>query len=105
MKEAALGGGKMHYVLIYDVADDYMERRGEFRADHLALATEAFNRGAIVLGGALMEPTDKTMIVFTTSEDAESFALADPYVANGLVKQWRIRKWNTVIGEGCQLPV
>jgi len=28
-----------------------------------------------------------------------AFAKADPYVKNGLVKSWRVRKWATVIGE------
>jgi uncharacterized protein len=39
-----------------------------------------------------------------TPEAAESFAHADPYVRNGLVKQWRVRKWNTVLGDGAVFP-
>jgi hypothetical protein len=35
-----------------------------------------------------------------TPQVAESFARADPYVINGLIKSWRVRKWVTVIGEG-----
>jgi uncharacterized protein YciI len=28
----------------------------------------------------------------------EAFALADPYVTEGLVTAWRVRSWNVVIG-------
>jgi uncharacterized protein YciI len=35
-----------------------------------------------------------------TSEAAEAFVKADPYVANGLITAWRVRKWTTVVGDG-----
>ena len=31
----------MHYLLFYDVVDDYLERRVPLRAEHLRLAQEA----------------------------------------------------------------
>ena len=36
---------------------------------------------------------------------AERFAGADPYVAGGLVRSWRVRPWNTVVGEAASNPV
>jgi len=36
---------------------------------------------------------------------AESFAEADPYVINGLVANWRVREWNTVVGDVAANPV
>ena len=92
----------MHYILFYDVVDDYVEKRAQFRAAHLKLAGEAHERGEIVLGGALADPVDGAVLVFRgeSPEVAEAFAKADPYVINGLVKGWRVRKWTTVIGEG-----
>jgi len=33
----------MHYLLIYDVAPDYVERRSQYRAEHLALRTPALS--------------------------------------------------------------
>ncbi len=90
----------MHYILFYDVADDYLQRRTAYREAHLALATEAFARGELVLGGALTDPADSAVLVFRTREAAEAFVLADPYVLNGLIKHWRVREWMTVIGEG-----
>ena len=35
----------MHYLLIYDVSSDYLERRAEFRGAHLKLAWAAAERG------------------------------------------------------------
>jgi uncharacterized protein len=89
----------MHYILFYDVVDDYVERRVQFREAHLNHARAAVERGELVLGGALADPVDAAVILFRGSaEVAEAFAKSDPYVINGLVKSWRVRKWNTVIG-------
>jgi hypothetical protein len=93
----------MHYLLFYDVVEDYVTRRTPFRSAHLELAAEACARGELVLAGALAEPADGAVFVFRTAEAAEAFVLADPYVLNGLVKSWRVRKWMTVIGEGTTL--
>lgn len=92
----------MHYILFYDLVDDYITRRAEFRNEHLAKARQAFERGDLVLAGALTEPIDNAVLVFNgpSPDAAENFAETDPYVLNGLVKSWRIRKWMTVIGEG-----
>lgn len=96
----------MHYLLLYDVVPDYVERRVPYRAEHLALAREAFARGELVLGGALAEPVDGAVLVFRgeSPADAEAFAAADPYIRNGLVTRWRVRAWNTVIGDGITPP-
>jgi len=88
----------MHYLLFYDVVDGYAERRVPFRQVHLAHATASIERGELVLGGALVDPLDQAIILFTTRDAAEAFAAADPYVLNGLVKAWRVRQWNTVVG-------
>jgi uncharacterized protein len=97
----------MHYLLIYDVADDYLERRAAFRAEHLALAWAAHERGELLLGGALADPVDGAVLLFTgdSSAAAEAFVAADPYVRNGLVKRWRVRRWTTVVGAGAASPV
>ena len=96
----------MHFLLFYDVVDDYVDRRGPFRAEHLALIKNAADRGEVVMAGALADPADGAVLVFRgpSPQPAESFAEADPYVRNGLVKRWRVRKWNTVIGDGAVFP-
>lgn len=97
----------MHYLLIYDLAPDYMDRRGAFRKEHLALAWEAAGRGELVLGGAVADPVDTAILLFQgeSPAGAEKFVAADPYVKNGLVRKWRVRHWNTVVGEDAASPV
>lgn len=84
---------------MYDVVDDYLERRGEFRAEHLALAKAAEERGELLLAGAWADPADGALLVWRTEtrQPVEDFANADPYVVNGLVREWRIREWTVVI--------
>ncbi len=97
----------MHYLLFYDVVPDYLQRRGEFRAEHLALAWQACERGELILGGALADPADGAVLLFQgeSPEVAERFAEADPFVQNGLVTQWRVRPWTTVVGDQAATPV
>lgn len=97
----------MHYLLFYDVAPDYLARRGEFRAEHLALAWKAAARGELILGGALGDPVDAAVLLFQGSSPqvAERFASADPYVKHGLVTRWRVRPWTTVVGDTAASPV
>ena len=92
----------MHYILFYEVRSDYVEKRAQFRNLHLNLARAAHDRGELVLGGAMADPIDGAMLIFrgSSADAAEAFAKADPYVTNGLVTKWSIRKWNTVIGDG-----
>ncbi len=96
-----------HWLLFYDLADDYLERRGALRADHLALAPRAVERGELVLGGAVEDPVDTALLLFRgdTPAAAEAFARADPYVAKGLVARWRVRPWRTVVGPDAATPV
>jgi len=96
----------MHYVLIYDVGEGFIERRAQFRDEHLALAWRAADAGELLLAGALAEPTEQALLLFdaTTSEVAERFANADPYVRNGLVKRWRVQQWHTVVGRLASEP-
>lgn len=97
----------MHFLLFYDAADDYLERRGEFRAEHLAMAWAAHERGELVLAGAYADPVDGALLLFTgdSPKAAEDFAKTDPYVRNGLVKNWYIRAWTTVAGADASTPI
>ncbi|CAB3768448.1 YciI-like protein [Paraburkholderia solisilvae] len=97
----------MHYLLMYDLVDDYLERRGEFRTAHLKLAWESVARGELQLAGALAEPADLAVLLFkgSSTQPAEDFARADPYVRAGLVKRWRVRPWTTVVGDDAAKPM
>jgi uncharacterized protein len=90
----------IHYLLFYDVVDEYVERRKPFRAAHLAHAQQSIARGELVLGGALANPVDQAVLLFRADSPAvvEAFVAADPYVQNGLVKSWKVREWTTVVG-------
>jgi len=97
----------MHYLLFYEVSDDYVSKRAQFRELHLKKAWEASERGELVLAGALAKPVDGAVLLFTgdSSEVAERFAKADPYVVNGAVKRWYVREWTTVAGQGAAAPI
>ena len=97
----------MHYLLFYEVGDDYLSRRAEFRDAHLEKAWKASERGELVLGGALANPVDGAVLVFKgdSPEVAESFARVDPYVTSGIVKRWYVREWTTVAGKEATNPV
>ena len=96
----------MHFVLSYEIVDNFAEKRTPFRAEHFTRLKQAHASGALVLAGAFAEPVDGALLVFRgpTSEAAESFAKTDPYVTNGLVAKWQVRQWSTVIGDGANLP-
>lgn len=97
----------MHWLLMYELVDDYLERRADHRSAHLALAWAAVERGELLLAGAVAEPVDSALLLFQGASPAaaEAFARADPYVNAGLVRSWRVRPWQTVVGEAAANPV
>jgi uncharacterized protein YciI len=96
-----------HFLLLYDLAPDYLERRAALREAHLGHAWAAVERGELRLGGALTDPVDQAVLLFAgdTPAAAEAFARADPYVTNGLVTGWCVRPWTTVVGAEAATPV
>jgi uncharacterized protein YciI len=97
----------MHYLLIYEVVDDYVERRQPYREEHLRLAQDYADRGELELGGALAEPTDQAILIFRVEDPKviDTFIAKDPYVRHGLIRSWRVRRWTTVIGKTAQSPI
>ena len=95
-----------HYLLFYDVVEDYAAKRMPFRAAHLEHARKSCARGDLILGGALADPIDAAVLLFqgASPDAAEEFARNDPYVKNGLVIRWRVREWTTVAGDGAANP-
>ena len=96
-----------HFLLFYEGAPDYLERRPEFRGAHLAHAWAAADRGELVVAGALADPVDGAVLMFAGENPsvAERFARADPYVVDGLVARWHVREWTTVVGGLASAPV
>ena len=90
----------MYYILFYKTTDNYIEKRAPYRAEHLALAKKAYEEGTMVMAGALAEPADGAVLVFKGDgpQVAEEFARNDPYVKNGLIREWKVRPWTVVVG-------
>ncbi len=97
----------MHYVMFYEFAPDYLERRPAYREEHLRLAWAAHDRGELVLAGAFADPADRGMLLFDCdSPDVPlRFAQADPYVKHHIVPRYSVRAWTTVVGKDASTPI
>lgn len=90
----------MYYILTYDFVSDYMYARTPHRADHFAHIKPYIDNGSLLLGGALVDPSDKGVLVFqaTDEQTVEEIAKQDPYVKNGVVTKYVVRQWSVVAG-------
>ena len=91
----------MQWLLTYDYVDDIATRRAPFRQAHLGLVRDLHERGALLMAGAVGEPIEGALLVFTAEdrEVVEDFVAHDPYVREGLVTSWQVRPWNVVVGQ------
>ena len=96
-----------HFLVQYTTADDHLERRRDYRSEHLRLAWQFHERRGRVLAGALTEPADGAVLLFqgATAAAAEEFVYSEPYVANALICEGKVREWNTVVGELAANPL
>ncbi|MGD9980355.1 MAG: YciI-like protein [Hyphomonadaceae bacterium] len=97
-----------HFLLIYDYAPDYLEKRAAVRPAHLELANASVARDELQLGGAVPQgdpPFGLLLFKAETAAVAEDFARADPYTSQGVVTSWRVREWITVVGAGALTKV
>jgi uncharacterized protein YciI len=92
-------GGIMYDLLLYDVVDQFADRRTPYRDAHLKLARAAAANGELLPGGAFADPVDGAALVFKAADQpvAKRFAANDPYVTAGLVTKWTVRKWTVVV--------
>jgi uncharacterized protein YciI len=96
-----------YFILFYETADNYVEKRAPYRSQHLELAREAYARGELLMAGALAEPVDRAVLVFRAADQktVEEFAQRDPYVQSGAVARWEVRPWTVVIGNDPAEPL
>lgn len=94
-----------HWLLRYDLAPDYLDRRAGLRSEHLALAWAASEAGDLLLGGAVGDAPTQALLLFTSAAAAEAFAARDPYVIQGLVTAWHVDEWKTVVGPTASTPI
>jgi len=90
----------MYYILFYNTIKDYVEKRIPIREKHLSHAKAAFERGELIMAGALDNPVDKAVLIFKGLDTSAvgKFVKNDPYYLNGLITSWEIRPWTVVIG-------
>ena len=91
-----------HFALIYEMVENFVERRKPYREAHLQHINDAHARGLIVMAGPLGDPPEGGLLIFSADSAAavEAWVRADPYVTNGIVVGSRVRPWNLVIGAG-----
>ena len=87
------------HVLTYDYVENIVERRAPHREAHLAHASRWRDRGAIVMAGAVGDPPYGALFVMDVGDAGEvrEFVEQDPYVAAGLVTDWKVEPWSVVI--------
>ena len=90
----------MKYVLFYESANDVMSKAPLHSLAHRARVDEFHVRGTLILVGTFANPQEEgSMAVFTTREAAEEFVSGDPFVLNGVIRNWYLREWNEVLAE------
>jgi uncharacterized protein YciI len=87
------------FVLFYFSGGDRARVPEVFPRHHAYTARfMAQHPGDLLLTGPFADPVDGqpgAMNVFVTREAAEQFAAADPFVTEGVVTSWTVRRWLT----------
>lgn len=89
-----------HYLLFYEKVPNHAALEPPLQAAHLAHVLGALKHG-LILAGSLADPSDgAAVLLFKADSPAaiEAFARADPYVTGGVISQWRLRRWETIVG-------
>ena len=88
----------MKYVLFYESGEDVAANAPPHFPAHKARLDEFHERGDLLMVGTFGDPqTQGSMSVFRTREAAEEFARGDPFVLNGVVRDWEVRDWDEVL--------
>ncbi|HEX9017099.1 MAG TPA: YciI family protein [Chloroflexota bacterium] len=87
------------YVLVYESADDVLSKAPLHFQAHVARWNGYRENGSLLMIGTFADPREGAMAIFTSREAAEEFANGDPFVLNGVVRNWYIREWNEAIAE------
>lgn len=60
---------------------------------HKAFLDEFLARGEVVGVGPFIDPAGGNMALFRTREAAEAFSKGDPFLLEGLVKEYQLKQW------------
>jgi uncharacterized protein YciI len=86
------------HVLLYESADDVLAKATPVMEAHGARLDEFKQRGELLLVGTFADPQrDGSMSVWRSREAALEFIGGDPFVAEGVVRGWRLLEWNEVL--------
>ena len=91
----------MKYVLFYEPAEDALAKAPGHFPEHSARLQDFHARGTLMMVGTFANPQEEgSMSIFTTREAAEQFVADDPFVLNGVVRNWQIREWDEILAPG-----
>ncbi len=90
----------MHYLLFYEVGEDYVTKRAAFREEHLEKAWKASERRELLLGGAFANPVDGAVLLFqgNSPQAAEKFAEAAPAHGYAIWQAESLSRFNFCLG-------
>lgn len=84
------------FVLLYDPADDVLDKAPTHFPAHSARLDDFHARGDLLQVGTLgAAQPEGSMAVFRTREAAEEFVADDPFHLHGVIRGYDIRQWNT----------
>jgi len=85
------------YVLFYEPGE--VNAKAPLYADaHRAWFERFHQSGTLLMIGPFTNAQEEgALCIFTSREAAEEFAAGDPFVLNGVVRNWFIREWNEVL--------
>lgn len=86
------------YLPLYESPPGSRSKIAELFPAHNAYADAFRHRhpGWLVMIGPFPEPEEGqpgAQSIFTSREAAQEFAASDPFVVNGVVETWRVRRW------------
>src|ERR1700736_4919263 len=88
----------MKAVVFYESAPDIASRAPAHIAEHRARWAEFGRRGELLMIGPFANAQEEgAMGIFTTRAAAQEFVRGDPFVLNGIVRNWIIRDWNEAL--------
>lgn len=88
----------MKCVVFYESGHDVAAVAPAHFPAHRAWYEEFRHRGELLMIGPFAAAqSDGAMAVFTSRAAAEKFVSGDPFVRNGVVRNWVLRDWNEVL--------
>jgi len=82
--------------------DEVKAKMPDALATHLSRSNELHRHGKVLMAGAFRSNPGEfvtTMAVFYSREDAEEYVRGDPFVINGMVSDWHIEEWASILRE------